>query len=362
MPLPTIDPAHYDAQLRAKLQALRADFAALALPEPEVFTSPPLHYRMRAEFRIWRQEGDLFYAMFDPEQPRTPVRMDDFPAASERINQLMPLVRTAALEDARLGRKLFQVEFLTTLDGDALVTLIYHRPLDDDWQAAAGELAERLGIGLIGRSKGQKRVVNRVHVTERLPVEGRLFEYQQVEGSFTQPNARVNCHMLGWARQVTRGLGGDLLELYCGNGNFTVALAEQFRRVLATEVSKVSVASAEHNFAANGIDNVRIARLSSEEFAQAWRGEREFRRLQDTPLDGYRFSTVLVDPPRAGVDAGTLAQMQAIDHIVYISCNPATLLRDLEALSASHRIERFAVFDQFPYTHHLECGAFLVKR
>ncbi len=362
MPLPTIDPNQYETQLASKLQALTHDFAGLGIPAPEVFRSPPQHYRMRAEFRMWREGDDLFYAMFDPEHPRTPICMDEFPAASERINALMPLIRQAALEDPILGRKLFQVEFLTTLSGDALVTLIYHRPLDDGWLSNAHALAERLGIGLIGRSKGQKLVVNRDHVIERLDVDGREYEYQQVEGSFTQPNAQVNRHMLSWARQVTEGIGGDLLELYCGNGNFTAALAERFDKVLATEVSKVSVASAERNFVANGIENVRIARLSSEEFAQAWRGEREFRRLREMSLDGYAFSTILVDPPRAGVDPDTLAQMQALPHIVYISCNPNTLLRDLGELSKTHEIRRFAVFDQFPYTHHLECGAFLVKR
>ena len=362
MPFSAVDPARYAQQLEDKLALLRERFAGLSLPPPEVFRSPPLHYRMRAEFRIWRTEDDLFYAMFPPGNKHAPMRVDQFPPGSERINTLMQEILQAARRDPTLGRKLYQVEFLTTLSGDALVSLIYHRPLDDTWEATARQLASALGISILGRAKGERRVIGRDHVLEQLTVEGDTLHYQQVEGSFTQPNAYINQHMLTWARDVTRDQGGDLLELYCGNGNFTVALASQFRRVLTTEVSKTSVASAEYNFRANGIENARVVRLSAEEFGEALAGTRPFRRLRETPLDGYDFSTALVDPPRAGVDAQCLALLARFPAILYISCNPDTLQRDLALLADTHYCARFAVFDQFPYTHHLECGAWLLAR
>ena len=68
-------------------------------------------------------------------------------------------------------------------------------------------------------------------------VQGRELVYKQVENSFTQPNAAINEQMLGWALDVTKGSEGDLLELYCGNGNFSIALAQNFRKVLATEIA-----------------------------------------------------------------------------------------------------------------------------
>ena len=138
--------------------------------------------------------------------------------------------------------------------------------------------------------------------------------------------------MLGWAKEVTQPFSGDLVELYCGNGNFTCVLADNFDRVLATEISKTSVNSAHVNFADNGVTNATIARMSSEEFTQALNKEREFRRLSHVDLDSYNFSTILVDPPRAGLDAATEALVQRFDNIVYISCNPLTLERELETL------------------------------
>ncbi len=129
--------------------------------------------------------------------------------------------------------------------------------------------------------------------------------YRQVENSFTQPNAAMNIQMLEWALDVTKGATGDLLELYCGNGNFSLALARNFDRVLATEIAKPSVAAAQYNIAANHIDNVQIIRMAAEEFTQAMNGVRQFNRLQGIDLHSYQCETIFVDPPRSGLDSET---------------------------------------------------------
>lgn len=364
MALPAIDPARYAEQLADKTARFRAAFAAagIALPAPEVFASPPLHYRLRAEFRIWHHGGRLDYAMFDPDEPRTPVFIDDFPVAAQAICELMPRLRDRLQADAVLAEKLFQVDFHTTLSGDTLICLIYHRPLDEAWEAAATALAAELGVQLIGRSRGQKRVIGRDWVLEEFELDGRTLRYQHVEGSFSQPNGEVNRKMLAWARARAAGLGGDLLELYCGNGNFSIALAPLFARVLATEVSKASVRAAHYNLDANGTDNVALVRMSSDEISDALAGGRVYRRMAGIELADYRFSTLFVDPPRSGLDAPTRALAAGFAHVLYISCNPHSLLTDLVELHQTHYIQAAAVFDQFPYTAHLECGVLLARR
>jgi tRNA (uracil-5-)-methyltransferase len=164
--------------------------------------------------------------------------------------------------------------------------------------------------------------------------------------------------------EVADALSGDLLELYCGNGNFTLPLARQFNHVIATELSKVSTRAARHNLSANSISNVEIIRLAAEEVVQAMAGEREFRRLRELPrpLADYQLETVFVDPPRAGLDQSTLAMVKEFPNVMYISCNPITLADNLSTLTISHRVTRFALFDQFPYTHHMECGVLLERR
>ncbi|WP_114650200.1 tRNA (uridine(54)-C5)-methyltransferase TrmA [Pseudothauera hydrothermalis] len=362
MPLPVFDPAQCDAQLAEKVARFKADFAPLGLPEPDVFSSPPLGYRLRAEFRLWHHGARLDYAMFDAEHPKQPILLDDFPPAAEPIARAMPRLREALDTNEELKRRIFQVEFLATLSGELMVSLIYHRELGPQWEAAARELAASLGAQIIGRSRGQKIVLTRDWLLEEFEVDGRRLRYQQIEGSFTQPNGEVNRKMLGWARAQAAQAGGDLLELYCGNGNFTLALAPLFGRVLATELSKSSVRAALYNIEANGADNITVVRMSSAELADAMAGGRTYRRMAGVDLAGYRFSTLFVDPPRSGLDPATVELAAGFERILYISCNPVTLRDNVRALAATHRIAAAAVFDQFPYTHHLECGLLLTRR
>ena len=362
MPLQHIDPAAYPTQLSAKIAQFKQDFAPLGLPEPSVFPSAPLHYRLRAEFRIYHSGERVDYAMFLPAEPKRPVVIDAFPVADPTICAAMPRLRDRLQASAVLRKKLFQADFLATLGGELLITLIYHHRLDAEWEAAAHALAAELEVPLIGRSRQQKIVIGRDWVEETIELGGRTLHYRQIEGSFTQPNGGTNRHMLAWACDQSSGIGGDLLELYCGNGNFTVALAPLFERVLATEIAKSSVDTARHNLAANRIGNVALVRMSSDEISAALARTEVFQRMRDIDLDQYRFSTIFVDPPRSGLDAATVELARGFDRILYISCNPTTLHANVTALLSTHEIAAAAAFDQFPYTHHLECGLLLKRR
>lgn len=344
---------------QARLQNLLSEFNA---PPAQVFASAPQNYRLRAEFRLWREEGQRHYAMFAPGDNRTPIFVEDFPIASQLINQLMPRIKIAWNNHVALSERLFQVEFLTTLSGEALITLCYHRPLDEDWQAAAEQLAKVLQVSIIGRSRGKRIVIGRDYVVEELNVAGRLFSYRQPEGAFTQPNGAVNTHMLNWAYEALGEQTDDLLELYCGNGNFTLPLSTRVRKVLATEISKSSVNAALANITDNHIDNIELVRLSAEELTQALNGVREFRRLANIDLNSYNFGSVFVDPPRAGMDKDTCELVRRFDRILYISCNPETLTENIRQLSNTHRITKAALFDQFPWTEHMESGVLLERR
>ena len=362
MSAPQFDPATYDAQLAEKAARLVELLTPFDAPAPDVFDSPREHYRLRTEFRLWREDGQRHYAMFEQGDKHTPILIDSFPIASRRINELMPQLKAAWQASETLSFKLFQVEFLTTLSGDALITLAYHRPLDDAWQTEAEQLAEKLGVSIVGRSKGKRIVIGRDYVTEQLTVAGRTFSYRQPEGAFTQPNGDVCQKMLNWAFEALGERSDDLLELYCGNGNFTLPLATRVPKVLATEISKSSVNAALANLDDNGIDNVSLVRLSAEELTQALNEVRPFRRLAGIDLKSYAFGSVFVDPPRAGMDPDTCELTRRFERILYISCNPETLAANIAQLHDTHRIERCALFDQFPYTHHMESGVLLVRK
>lgn len=365
MNLAAMDPTTYDAQLEQKRIKLAQLFSQFDTPKMEIFASEPEHYRMRAEFRIWHDGDDMYYYMFD-KALNEKVRCDQFLPASKLINELMPVLIEKLKSNTLLRHKLFQIDFLSTLSGEILVSLLYHKPLDPTWeheaQALKTALSEQFTINLIGRARKQKIIMDKDFVLESLIVNNKQLQYHQIENSFTQPNGKVSIKMLEWAIDATKNSTGDLLELYCGNGNFSIALAQNFNKVLATELAKPSVESAQYNIKANNIDNLQIIRMSAEDFTDAMAKKRSFRRLEGIDLDSYECNTIFVDPPRAGLDTNTIKLVQQYERIVYISCNPNTLIDNLSELAQTHNISRFALFDQFPYTDHMESGLLLERK
>jgi tRNA (uracil-5-)-methyltransferase len=377
----------------------------------EVFESERSHYRMRANFNIWKDikpnnskgknynsnnqnhsneaDPNIYYSMFD--ESKNACEIKSFPRGSILMNELMQKLLKYITTSKILQDKLFEVRFVTTLSNNALIVMIYRRPIDDEWEKEAHIVYKDLNVKIIGRSRKIKIIVGHKSnidknsaanvnsnneeivddgetIEEILNVNGNALKYYQTEGAFSQPNAKVCEKMLKWSLDVTNNSNkdaDDLLELYCGGGTFTAALASNFHNVIATEISKASVVLAHKTFKANNITNIKVARLSSEEFTEAYHNKREFQRLRNegiNNLNDYNITTVLVDPPRAGLDINTCQLIAKFNKILYISCNPETLARDLRILTKTHDILKCAAFDQFPYTHHLECGIYLEKK
>jgi tRNA (uracil-5-)-methyltransferase len=362
MQIGQVFPSEYDNQLNTKLKRIRQLLSPYATPEIDVFRSEPSHYRQRAEFRIWHDGDDIYHAMFDPVTKQK-VRIDYFPVACKLIADIMPVLLSKIQHNHQLRYKLYQVDYLATLSGELLISLIYKRQLDQHWhdaaQALVADLLPELAVKIIGRARKQKVVLNDDFVTESFTVAGNTLAYQQIEGSFTQPNAGVNQKMLNWAAQIASQLKGDLLELYCGNANFALALAPYFNQVVATEISRTSIKSAQYNIELNHINNTQVLQMSAEDVAKALESGTSLKHIE---LAGMKLNTVLVDPPRAGLDPDTVKLVSRFNDILYVSCNPETLATNLQFLDKTHRIVQTALFDQFPYSEHVETGVWLKKR
>jgi tRNA (uracil-5-)-methyltransferase len=348
----------YEDNLSKKVNCFESKIRKFYTDNLQIYPSPPEAFRLRAEFRVFHDETGAHYAMTD-SITKKPYIIKEFRIAGPKIQNLMPVLLSAINGDLVLRKQLFGVEFLTTLSGEALITLLYHKNLDQNWEQSASEVQDAIGAMIIGRSKKQKITLKNDFVTEEVTLGARTLLYRQVESGFTQPNGQVNIKMLSWALQQTEGSQADLLEIYCGNGNFTLALADNFEKILAVEISKLSIKTARHNSRANGIKNTSFIRMSSEELTQAIDGIRPFRRLRNISLNEFNFSTVLVDPPRSGLDPTTISLILRYKKIIYFSCNPLTLMQNLIGILPTHKIAAVAVFDQFAWTDHLEIGLVL---
>lgn len=172
-------------------------------------------------------------------------------------------------------------------------------------------------------------------------------------GGFSQVNPQQNegmiATLLGWLE-----LAGSetVLDLFCGMGNFSLPLAVRAQSVAAMDLQGSAIRSARRNAELNRVANCRFEKCGAGEGAQ---------RLATA---GEKFDVVLLDPPRAGCREVVphLAALGA-KRLVYISCDPATLTRDLGLLhEQGYAIERMRLFDMFPQTHHLETMVLLKRQ
>lgn len=350
----------YEVLLKEKEEFITNLLQPFYKKDIDLFKSPKSHHRARAEFKIWHIQEECYYAMTNSTKDGVEI-INECPKVVDAISSVQYALLGAINKSDTLKEKLFAIEFLGSKSKELLVTLIYHKKLDENWIWMAKELESAFAIKIIGRSRKQKIALSQEYIIESLNIKDKTYHYKYYEGGFTQPNPYVNEKMIEWAMDRVSKDSGDLLELYCGLGNFTLPLSQHFKRVLATEISKNSIKAAKENCVLNNITNIKFIRLNAAETAQALRREREFRRLREVDLDEYNFTTVFVDPPRAGLDEESIKLVQNFDTILYISCNPQTLYRDLEALTHTHTVVRAAMFDQFPYTHHIESGVYLER-
>jgi len=163
---------------------------------------------------------------------------------------------------------------------------------------------------------------------------------------FFQNNPFILPAFTGYVRtQAADGGARFLVDAYCGSGLFALACAPAFERVAGVEVSESSVRFARENAAANGIAHATFLAADASAI---------FAGLDFPPAD----TAVIIDPPRKGCDESFLAQLFAFgpSAVVYVSCDPATQMRDLKQfLAAGYALTAVQPFDLFPQTRHLEC-------
>ncbi len=162
---------------------------------------------------------------------------------------------------------------------------------------------------------------------------------------FAQANAALNRTLVQAAVALLKaGPEHPVLELYAGNGNFTLALAARARQVVAVESSAVSVQLAQKGVQALGLKGVRLVQGDCAAIAEGLIGE------------GARFPRLLLDPPRSGAPGlARWASRLLVERLVYVACDPASLARDAAGLvEAGYRPLALQVFDLFPQTHHVE--------
>jgi 23S rRNA (uracil1939-C5)-methyltransferase len=231
-------------------------------------------------------------------------------------------------------------------------------PAVRDWAASVAALSPEIRAVTLGVNRSRANVAfaesHHALVGDGMLVERLLgLEFEAGPGAFLQTNSRQAENLYAAAVEAA-GLGGGetVLDLYCGTGTLTLLLARVAARAVGVESVPEAVASARRNARRNAAGNVAFIEGEARPILRQWaRGERPDRPDAEV---------VVVDPPRAGLHPRVVFRVAELHprRVVYVSCNPATLARDVKDFAAhGYRLVETTPFDMFPHTPHIECVA-----
>ncbi len=346
----------YEHQLAIKDEILRETLRRIAkvdLPQTALHPSPPWDYRNRARMKVLGGKNFVLGYYRFGSHDLLPVA--ECPISSPLINRAIAMMWALGRE-GMVTAKIFEVEFFANAE-DTQLMLEVNVP-DGYWTDRKKPTlldtvaAIRAALPAIEGVSVFKSMANGSLVREDVPEKLRelfgedVLEYHAANalyhvsaGSFFQTNRFLADTLV---RLVAEGQTGDYaLDLYAGTGLFSLALSQQFREVAAVEAAPFSV----HDLKQNCPTNVSVFRSTTEKF------------LSSVAKGTASFDYVVMDPPRAGLGdevARRLADL-APERMTYVSCDPATLARDLRVLlEKGYRIEQAHLADLFPQTFHIE--------
>lgn len=331
--------AHKQQALNELMQKFAGDEVTLSTPIEDA----AWHYRRRARISLQVDKKGALAMGFRARQRSAIIDVSHCPVLSEPLNQLLAQLR-ACLDSLR-GRRILGHLDLIDADNTCVVSLRTTKVLHSDDRHTLMEWAQALGCSLY-LHQGDMDAERLTGPAPSYQVAGCQLAFSPSD--FIQVNARVNQQMVTQALEWLALEQDDrVLDLFCGLGNFSVPMAQHVDQVVGVEGVQAMVNQAADNAAANQCDNAYFyqADLNSDQLTGEW-------VQQD-------FTKILLDPARAGA-AGVIdfvAQSNA-SHIVYVSCNPATLARDARVLlDNGYQLVKLGMLDMFPQTGHMESMA-----
>lgn len=346
----------HDGQLQGKQRIVQDQlrrFAGMVADEiAEPLRSEPYGYRHRCRLAMRWHRGQLQLG-FRQMQSQAICDIQACQVLAPALQDLPELLRTLLLS-LTAGPSISHGELF--LAEQARAVLLRHiRPLEtqDLARLQAWGKAHQLHLYLQDNNR-QISCLHDINGRQRLyyslPEAGLKMAFQP--GEFTQVNQPVNQAMVAQAVQwLDVGENDRILDLYCGLGNFSLALARRAKQVTGVEGGAAAVARAKENAHINQLSNCTflVANLDGD--------------VTDQPWACQHYDGVVLDPPRAGAQ-GVIEALAGTwpDRVLYISCNPATLARDAGLLKArGFRLQRLGVMDMFPQTAHIESMTLFVR-
>lgn len=348
----------YEHQLEIKAAILRENLRRIAKLELDteliIHPSPPWNYRNRTRLQIQgTPEFALGYFRFNSHEL---LPVEECPISSLLINRAIGAVWQLG-SAGRVPPEIREIEFFANADDTKLLAEVYcGAEISNPTEEFAAELRNAVAdiVGLVffeGHSfKAERHNDPPRHALsgiDHLTYTTKLASYRVSAGAFFQINRHLTDELVNIVAGGDVGATGTALDLYAGVGLFSSVLNREFERVIAVEPSPTSHADLLYNSPAN----VKAVRATTEQYLENAAGK-------------LRPEFVVVDPPRSGLGEKVIRGLVKLNarRITYVSCDPATLSRDLgRLLPSGYRVEEAHLVDLFPQTYHLESVFHLVR-
>jgi 23S rRNA (uracil1939-C5)-methyltransferase len=355
----------YEHQLEIKKEILRENLRRIAKLELqceiEVHPSPPWNYRNRSRLQVQtRPEFAAGYFKFSSHEL---LPVEECPISSPLVNRGIAALWQAG-RSGTVVEGVREVEFFANADDTQMLLEILCAP--EARRAAVRAWAEELCAsmpqiaGVVAFREPQKGVQEPLVAVgaSELTYQTKTAAYRVSAGAFFQTNHFLTDELIDL---VTTSRSGELaLDLYAGVGLFSTALACNFRHIISVESSQTAASDLQYNLPVNG----KAVRATTEHYLTGHgdKGRAGTGALPQQSL--HKPDLVVLDPPRSGLgDPVTRALASTgAPRLTYVSCDPATLARDLVSLQAAgYRVEQVHLVDLFPQTYHLESVLQLVR-
>lgn len=319
---------------------------------PMIPSSSEFHYRSRAQFKC-RQTGQDFLMGFYRRESHYVIDILECPLMAPEINKVFKLFRLW-LSRSPYASHIPQIDITVDDCGSIRAVVHFLGNIGKQLAAALRPLAENEKLALFFQSD-RNRSLRKICGVEELYLyplgAGAGMSLAFGPGSFSQVHLDQNRNLVREVRDAARLSGRErVLDLFCGNGNLSLPLATDALEVVGIENYSPAVRQAKLNVQRNNLENVRFQSCSAEKAILELGSEN-------------KFDLVVLDPPREGAYQTIKGILKLdVDRIIYVSCNPSTLARDLGPLiQKGYRVARVRLFDFFPQTFHVESMILLEK-
>ena len=357
---------NYEHQLEIKKEILRETLrrtAKVEVPvEIEVHASPAWNYRNRSRLQV--QVSPTFTAGYFKLASHDLLAVEECPISSPLINRGIAMLWRSG-RAANVPQGVREVEFFSSADDTQLLLELgcaaeARRSSVRAWAENLREaLPEVVGITAFRNSSPSTPTERLVSVgVDHLTYQTQRAAYRVSAGSFFQTNRYLTDELV---RIITEGQSGELaLDLYAGVGLFSTALACDFHHVVSVESSQTSSGDLSYNQPSNG----KAVQATAAQYLAGAENSGRVGKGAVLPHISQKPDFAVVDPPRSGLGepvARLLTNLGA-PRVIYVSCDPATLARDLVPLLAGgYRVEQIHLVDLFPQTYHLESVVHLAR-